>query len=44
MGTSLFKMPVDIEKTKGTPSYRNAVLEQAEVETITCQQMKEVYG
>lgn len=44
MGTSLFKMPFDIEKTKVTPIYRNPVLDQAEVETITCDQMKEIYG
>ena len=44
MGTSLFKMPFDIEKTKVTPIYRNPVLDQAEVETITCDQIKEIYG
>ena len=44
MGTSLFKMPFDIEKTKVTPIYRNPALDQAEVETITCDQMKEIYG
>ena len=32
MGTSLFKMPFDIEKTKVTPIYRNPVLDQAEVD------------
>ena len=37
-------MPFDIEKTKVTPIYRNPVLDQAEVETITCDQMKEIYG
>ena len=41
MGTSLFKMPFDIEKTKVTPIYRNPVLDQAEVETITCDQIPE---
>ena len=44
MGTSLFKMPFDIKKTKVTPIYRNPALDQAEVETITCDQIKEIYG
>ena len=44
MGTSLFKMPFDIEKTKVIPIYRNPALDQAEVETITCDQIKEIYG
>lgn len=44
MATSLFKMPFDIEKTRVKQIYRSSSLDQAQVETITCEEMKEIYG
>lgn len=44
MATSLFKMPFDIEKTKIRQIYRSEELEKAQVETITCDEMKQIYG
>ena len=40
MATSLFKMPFDIEKTRVKQIYRSSSLDQAQVETITCEEMK----
>ncbi|MCD7907558.1 MAG: dihydrofolate reductase family protein [Clostridium sp.] len=44
MATSLFKMPFDIEKTKIKQIYRSEELDKAQVETITCGEMKQIYG
>lgn len=44
MGTGLFKMPFDVEKTKVSCIYKSQVLEQAKVNTITCREMEEIYG
>lgn len=44
MGTSLFKMPFDIEKTWISQIYRSGELDKASVETISCEEMKEIYG
>ena len=44
MATSLFKMPFDIDKTKVTEIYRSKELDHAQVSTITCDQMKQIYG
>ena len=44
MATSLFKMPFDIEKTRVKQIYRSSSLDQAQVETITCEEMNQIYG
>lgn len=44
MGTSLFKMPFDINKTRVDRIYKSSTLDQAKVETITCKEMREIYG
>ena len=44
MATSLFKMPFDIDKTRVHQIYRSETLDRAGVETISCDEMKEIYG
>ena len=44
MATSLFKMPFDIDKTRIHQIYRSETLDRAGVETISCDEMKEIYG
>lgn len=44
MAGSLFTMPFDIEKTKLTEIYRSKELDNAQVSTITCDEMKQIYG
>lgn len=44
MGTTLFKMPFDVEKTKITQIYKSRTLEDAKVPTISCQEMEQIYG
>lgn len=44
MGTSLFKMAFDAEKTKATEIYRSKTLDSARVDTIDCDEMREIYG
>ncbi len=44
MATSLFKMPFDVEKTKVHRIYKSEDLDRAQVETITCREMEEIYG
>ncbi len=44
MATSLFKMPFNIERTKITQIYRSQELDQAQVDTITCDEMRQIYG
>lgn len=44
MATSLVKMPFDIEKTKITRIYQSKELQNAQVETISCEEMRQIYG
>lgn len=44
MATSLFKMPFDMEKTGIRQIYRSEALDHAQVNTITCEEMKRIYG
>lgn len=44
MGTSLFKMPFDVEKIKLTKIHESEDLKTAKVDNLTCNHIKEIYG
>ncbi|MGI5958964.1 MAG: dihydrofolate reductase family protein [Massiliimalia sp.] len=44
MGTSLFKMPFDVENTKVTRIYKSEALNDASLKTIDSQEIRDIYG
>ncbi len=44
MATSLFKMPFDVERLRLTRVYESPELSHCQVETMSCEKIREIYG
>lgn len=44
MATSLFKMPFDVSRLKVRRIYESSELSHCQVETMSCEKIREIYG